>query len=135
MRLFEEVGVVIGSSKDVSSAIPETQRRSVSSRNAFKKMKQHDLVTPNYVRAKNCQSIADKKQRSGRSIQPGMENGNPKGGRKDVKRCEDEICMTIVEKLYSKVADIMHRCREAAKRLFLFDNMYISQTGNTPVLT
>lgn len=39
--------------------------------------------------------------------------------------CEDEICRAVVDKLYSKATDIMHRCRDAGKCVFFLDIGYI----------
>lgn len=51
---------------------------------------------------------------------------------KDGSITDDEICMSVTEKLYSKVTDIMHRCSDAVKCVFFFDLGHLFSEWNYP---
>lgn len=126
MKLFHEcTSINWDNHKTENDRDLEAQIASISSRNACNNMDQLRWIKPNYVGPEHCQCISSKKERNGMVTEAEVENGMTKRRNKEAKILRGEIRLAVAERLYSKVTEIMHRCREAAKSSFFFDIGYI----------
>lgn len=79
-----------------------------------KNIKRPVSLSPQYVRVEHCKQVANRKGNVGVSASTSCER-NGIGKRKlDEKISNDEISLFFAEKLYTKVTETFHRCRDVA---------------------